>query len=106
MRFVNEYSGKGNRPYPIDRERRRRVLYELDELKMNISTLARKLKMPVSLVSMIINGRRLSLKTERRIAKYLGKPVNYLFPRRSGEELAKMRQAENAQRTVRKRKAA
>jgi hypothetical protein len=47
---------------------------------------------------MIINGRRQSAKTERRIAEYLGKPAGYLFPERLPEDIALMRQAEAAEK--------
>jgi len=89
-----EISGLGNRPYPLDRERRRRVMVALAERDMNISGLAKYLNLPQSLISMTISGRRLSPKTEQRIAEYLGKPANYLFPFRTPEEIGKMRRAE------------
>ena len=98
MQIRFEVSGLGARPYPLDRERRRRVLVALAEKDMTISALARSLSLPQSLVSMTISGRRLSLKTERRIAEYLGKPRDHLFPPRTAEEIGQMRQAEAAEK--------
>jgi len=96
MSFLKEYGGSGKRPYPLDRDRRRRVMFALDEHAMNISALAKRLNLPVSLISMVISGRRLSVKTEQRIADFLGKPVDDLFPYRTPEEIKKMRQKESA----------
>jgi transcriptional regulator with XRE-family HTH domain len=47
-----------------------------------------------AIISQIISGRRQSPKTERRIAEYLGKPAEYLFPFRTAEESSDMRRAE------------
>jgi uncharacterized membrane protein len=47
---------------------------------------------------MVISGRRLSEKTEQRIADYLGKPTDYLFPIRTPTEIKKMRSAEAKQK--------
>jgi len=63
---------------------------------MSISALARELNLTRVYVSNIISGRRLSVKIERRIAEYLGKPADYLFPPRTAEEIGKMRRAEAA----------
>ena len=94
--FLREFSGLGSRPYPLDRERRQRVLVALVERDMNISDLARSLNLPQSLVSMTICGRRLSTKTEQRIAEFLGKPIDDLFPNRTPGEIGEMRRAEAA----------
>jgi len=96
MNIFREFTGLGNRPYPLDRERRRRVLVALAERDMSISGLAKTLNLTVSLISMVINGRRLSLKTEQRIADFLGKPADYLFPLRTPKEISEMRRAEAA----------
>jgi len=96
MSSLREFSGLGSRPYPIDHERRRRVLIALAENDMTISDLARSLKTSRAIVSQVVNGRRLSSRTEQLIAKYLGKPADYLFPFRTPDEIKKMRQAEKA----------
>jgi len=106
MRLLRNISGLGSRPYPLDRERRRRVMIVLAEKELSISALARHLGVSRVLISNVISGRRRSEKAERHIAKYLGKPVDDLFPPRTPEEIGKMRQAENAQRAARKGKAA
>jgi len=96
--FLREFAGLGGRPYPLDRERRRRVLVALVERDMTISDLARRLGVSRVLISNIISGRRLSPKTEQRIAGFLDKPADYLFPFRTPEEIGEMRQAEAAAR--------
>jgi transcriptional regulator with XRE-family HTH domain len=88
----------GSRPYPLDKERRKRVMVALAEKDTNISGLAKSLNLPVSLISMIINGRRMSVKTEKLIAEFLGKSEKYLFPFRTGKEIGEMRRAEAAKR--------
>jgi transcriptional regulator with XRE-family HTH domain len=98
MSFLREMFGRGSRPYPLDRERRRRVLVALAERGMTISSLAGNLGLSKSIVSKVISGRRLSPKTEQRIAAFLGKPVDYLFPTRTHEEIKKMREAEAGQK--------
>jgi len=94
MSILREVSGLGSRPYPLDHERRRNVMVALAEQDMTISDLARKTKIQRAIISQIINGRRRSEKTEQRIADFLGKPVDSLFPSRTGAEIKKMRQAE------------
>jgi len=94
--YLREFCGLGGRPYPLDRERRRRVLVALAEKDMTISALARSLGVAQATVSKVINGRRLSTKTEGRIAEFLGKPVNDLFPSRKAKEIGEMRRAEAA----------
>jgi len=96
MRIMREMSGLGSRPYPLDHERRQRVLVALAEKDMTITALAKTLCLPLSLVSMVINGRRRSEKTEQLIADFFDKPADYLFPPRIGAEIKKMRQAEAA----------
>jgi transcriptional regulator with XRE-family HTH domain len=65
---------------------------------LTISALARNLGIAQAVVSKIVNGRRLSAKTEQRIAEHLGKPAGYLFPERLPEEMQSMRQAEAAKK--------
>ena len=94
MRFLREFSGLGSRPYPFDRERRRRVMVALAEKDMTISGLARCIDVVQSIVSEVVSGRRRSKKTEQLIADFLGKNADYLFPTRSADEIKKMRKAE------------
>jgi len=96
MSFLREFSGMGSRPYPLDRERRRRVLVALAEKDMTISGLARSINLSQTIVSLVINGRRRSPKTEQRIAEFLGKPADDIFPPRTAKEIAKMRREEAA----------
>ncbi|MCL2210202.1 MAG: helix-turn-helix domain-containing protein [Treponema sp.] len=96
MSILREISGLGSRPYPIDHERRRRVLVALAERDLNITSLARTLNITRSYVSEIISGRDKSKKIQQRIAKILCKPTYYLFPPRTPEEIGKMRHAEKA----------
>jgi len=96
MKFWRKFSELGSRPYPLDRERRQRVLVALAELGMTVSGLARSLGVTRTCISEVINGRRLSPKTEQRIAEFLGKPADYLFPCRTAEEIGEMRRAEAA----------
>jgi plasmid maintenance system antidote protein VapI len=94
MSFLREMSGLGSRPYPLDHERRRRVLVALAERGMTISDLARSVEISRAVVSQVINGRRLSVKTEQRIADYLGKSAKDLCPERTVKEIGEMRKAE------------
>ena len=96
--FLREFSGLGSRPYPLDRERRRRVLVALAEKDMTISGLARSIGVAQAIVSKVISGRRLSTKTEQRIAEFLGKPIDDLFPSRTAAEIGEMRRAEAAEK--------
>jgi len=106
MRYLLEQSGKGSRPYPLDRERRRRVMVALVQKGLTISALAKRLTVSKQYVSAVINGRRLSYKTEQCIADFLGKPVDYLFPYRTPAEIKKMREAEAALRKAKRGDAA
>ncbi|MDR1839282.1 MAG: helix-turn-helix domain-containing protein [Treponema sp.] len=96
MKLWRKMTELGSRPYPLDRERRRRVLVALAERDMSISDLARSIGIARTCLSEIISGRRFSTKTERLIANFLGKPADYLFPYRTPEEIGKMRRAEAA----------
>jgi len=82
---------KRGRPYPTDYERRRLVRIELAKRNLTISALARTLGMHQGTLSAVINGTRLSQKTETRIASFLGVPVEILFPVRTREDLEAMR---------------
>jgi len=90
-------SDVGCRPYPLDHKRRKKVMVALAEREMNISDLARSLGIAQAIISQVISGRRFSPKTEQRIANFLGKSSDDLFPTRTAEEIKKMRLAENAQ---------
>jgi len=98
MNIFREVSGLGSRPYPLDSERRKRVLVALAERDMTISSLAKNLDLSKTIVSLVINGRRLSPKTQQRIADFLGKPADYLFPYRTPKEISEMRKAEASAR--------
>ena len=95
---MREFSEMGGRPYPLDAERRRRVMVALAERGATISGMARALGVSKQLVSSVVSGRRLSAKAERRIAEWLGKPEGWLFPPRAPEEIVMMRRAEAAAR--------
>ena len=100
MSYLRELTGLGSRPYPLDRERRRRVMVALAERDMSISDLARSLGVSKQYISAVVCGRRLSANTEQRIALFFGKPINELFPFRTPDEIRKMRQAEASQQAV------
>jgi transcriptional regulator with XRE-family HTH domain len=63
---------------------------------LTISDIAKAMGVLRPHVSAVISGRRLSPVTEQRIADFLGKPVDYLFPRRCPAEIRAMREAEAA----------
>jgi plasmid maintenance system antidote protein VapI len=69
---------------------------ELVERDMTISDLAKALNLCPANVSMTVSGRRLSALAEQRIADFLGKSVDWLFPLRTPEEIGEMRRAEEA----------
>ena len=98
MKYWREISELGSRPYPLDRERRRRVMVALAERDMSISVLAKKIKTSRAIISQVISGRRISPKTEQRIAEFLGKPIDDLFPTRTPGEIGEMRRAEAAEK--------
>jgi transcriptional regulator with XRE-family HTH domain len=98
MKYWRKISELGSRPYPLDRERRRRVMVALAERGMTISELARNIGVAQAIVSKVVTGRRLSKKNEQRIAEFLGKPVDELFPNRTPGEIGEMRRAEAAEK--------
>jgi transcriptional regulator with XRE-family HTH domain len=60
---------------------------------MTISTLAGALGIHRGNLSAVINGTRISLGTEEKIAAYFGLPLRELFPPRTKAELEAMRGA-------------
>jgi plasmid maintenance system antidote protein VapI len=98
VKLWREMTGLGSRPYPLDKERRKRVMVALAEKDMTISALAKRLGFSKQYISAVINGRRMSAKTEKLIAEFLGKSEKYLFPFRTGKEISEMRRAEAAKK--------
>jgi plasmid maintenance system antidote protein VapI len=84
---------KQGRPYPPDKERRIRVRLELARRDMTISDLAAALGIKRPHISCVINGTRLSKKTEEKIAAYFGMARRELFPSRTKAELEALREA-------------
>ena len=82
------------RPYPLDYERKRRVMIELARRGLTVSELARRINYNRGHVSSCISGRLLCRPLEERIAEYLGRPVQYLFPERTVAQLLAMQAAE------------
>jgi len=93
MKF-NDFSGRGRRPFPVDQQRKSRVMVELAKRGMSITDLADEVGIDRGNLSKIICGRDLSESNEARIAAFLRMPVEYLFPPRSASEIAAMREAE------------
>lgn len=101
MSLISDIQGiRSCRPYPIDHERRRRVMIALAENDLTISSLARCINVAQSIVSQVINGRRLSPITEQKIAAFLKKKTDYLFPIISVKELNRLIKAESKKRKV------
>jgi plasmid maintenance system antidote protein VapI len=84
---------KRGRPYPPDREREAKVKTELIRRGMTASTLAEVLRIHRGNLSSIINGTRISPKTEEKIARYFGLSREELFPPRTNAELEALRRA-------------
>ena len=82
------------RPYPLDRERKRRVMVELARRDMTISDLAMRLGCNRGNLSSCISGRLIHCPLEKRIASYLALPAEYLFPVRTAEQLRAMQKEE------------
>lgn len=90
------------RPYPLDTERKRRVMVELARRGLTISELARRIDYNQGHVSSCISGRLLCRPLEERIAEFLNRPVNYLFPERTVPELLAMQKAEKRAKAAQK----
>lgn len=78
----------------MDYERKRRVMIELARRGLTVSELARRINYNRGHVSSCISGRLLCRPLEERIAEYLGRPVQYLFPERTVAQLLAMQAAE------------
>lgn len=102
MNIMNEI--RGCRPFPVDKDRQERCRKVLDDCGMTITELAMHLGMQKSYVSEVISGRRLSVTTETRIAQFFGLTRTQLFPLRTAEEIARMRQAEAAEKATLEKK--
>ena len=89
---------KLRRPYPLDEERRWRVLTELARCGMTITNLARAIGSNQSNVSNVINGRLLQRSLEERIAAYLHVSREYLFPERTVAEILELKKKEEARK--------
>jgi len=101
MSFISDIQGiRSCRPYPIDHERRRRVMIALAEKDMTISDLARAIGIKQSVASCVINGRRKSPVTEKKIAVFLKEKTDYLFPIISVKELNRLSKAKSNKRKV------
>lgn len=83
-----------HRPLPLDRERKKRVMVELARRGITVSELARRIECNRGNLSSCISGRWLNTQLEERIAEYLGRPVQYLFPERTVAQLLAMQAAE------------
>ena len=94
--FVTSFSGRGSRPYPLDAERKSRVMVELAKKGMTINDLANQINVDRAYLTKIISGRDISDINEEKIARYFRMNKDYLFPPRSAAEIASMREAEKA----------
>lgn len=99
-----ENSLRGSRPFPIDKDRKRRCQAVLDDNQMTITELAFHLGQPKSCVSEIISGRRLTDKGEKEIAGFFGVPRETMFPLRTAEQIANMRIAERQEKEAKEEK--
>jgi plasmid maintenance system antidote protein VapI len=84
---------KRGRPYPPDKERRVRIKTELARRDMTVSDLARVLGIKRPAISNVINGTRISKKTEEKIAAYFGTTRQELFRPRGRTEIDAARRA-------------
>ncbi len=69
-------------------------MIELARRGLTVSELARRINYSQGHVSSCISGRLLCRPLEERIAEYLGRPVQYLFPERTVAQLLAMQAAE------------
>ena len=87
-------SARGCRPFPIDKERQCRCQTVLSQLNMTVTELAQIMGWQKSYMSRLISGREPSVKNETRVANFLGVPVDFLFPQRTPNEIAALREQE------------
>ena len=87
-------SVRGCKPFPIDRERQIRCQTVLAQLDMTITELSQFMGWQKGYVSKLVSGRELSVANEARIANFLGVPVDFLFPQRTPQEIAALREQE------------
>ena len=69
-------------------------MIELARRGITVSELARRINYSQGRTSDCISGRLLCRPLEERIAEYLGRPVQYLFPERTVAQLLAMQAAE------------
>lgn len=86
---------KLSRPFPLDEERKRRVMTELARRGWTITELAHRIGLKRQNLSALISGRIISGSMQGRVADFLQIDVRYLFPVRSLEQSLAMRDAEN-----------
>ena len=92
-RFIPDFPT--HRPYPFDLERKQKVekvMYQHDV--KSVSQLARETGIKQQQLSAVINGTRLSRKTEERIAAFFGMRREELFIQRTLGEVAEMNRAQ------------
>lgn len=102
MNIMNEI--RGCRPFPVDKDRQERCRRVLDGYGMTITELAMHLGVSKQYVGEVISGKRLSESAETRIAQFLGFSRTQLFPLRTAEEIARMRQVEAAEKAMLEKK--
>lgn len=84
------------RPYPFDLERKRHVQKVMDNAQIkSTADLARKLKINYTVLAELINGTRISKKTEDRVAAFFGMKREELFILRTAKELIAMHEAQD-----------
>ena len=92
-KFIPYYPTK--RPYPFDIERKQKIERQMFAARIyTIEDLAQAINLPRQQVSAVINGTRLSRKTEERIAAFFGMRREELFLQRTLGELAEMNRAQ------------
>lgn len=91
---------RGCRPFPIDKERQYRCQTVLSQLNMTITELAQFMGWYKSYTSELISGKRISPVNEKRIATFLGVPAEFLFPQRTPQEIAALREQEAKEKAL------